>query len=181
MYNIRNKTFEVLKIMDSFNEQLVKIKKSGLVQFCQIFIWAFAILISAACLSFIKYTPLVILVAAAIIYGAYRLNGLLNIEFEYILTNGTVDIDKITNKSSRKRIVSFECNAVESVKKTDKSFKKRTDIKSYMLTDDLNNAYVFEVSTKTTGRCEIVFSPNEKFIDSLKLYIPRSVSNSVWK
>ena len=37
-------------------------------------------------------------------YGAYLLMSMQNIEYEYILTNSEIDIDKIMSKKARKRI-----------------------------------------------------------------------------
>ena len=41
-------------------------------------------------------------------YGAYLLMSMQNIEYEYILTNSEIDIDKIMSKKARKRIASFD-------------------------------------------------------------------------
>lgn len=46
---------------------------------------------------------------AGIIYGAYRAVSSLNVEFEYTLTNRELDIDKITAKKRRKRLLSVDC------------------------------------------------------------------------
>ena len=43
------------------------------------------------------------MVIVLIFYIAYRINTSFDVEFEYILTNGELDIDKITHKRRRKR------------------------------------------------------------------------------
>ena len=46
---------------------------------------------------------------AALIYGGYHLIRSRNIEYEYIVTNGDLDIDKIIARRKRKRIFSANC------------------------------------------------------------------------
>ena len=51
-------------------------------------------------------------------YGAYLLMSMQNIEYEYILTNSEIDIDKIMSKKARKRIARFDCGRAERVLQT---------------------------------------------------------------
>jgi len=169
--------------MDSYKEQIIKVKPTFATYFCKISIWLLAFLIGVASIYFALQLkiPFLMLIAAALIYSAYKVNSMLNIEFEYIATNGSVDVDKIINKSSRKRLVSFECNKVEAVKKYSVDFKKNNSIKTFVCTDDLEDAYIFSVSTKEFGKCDIILSPNKNFIDHIKLFIPRSLVSDWWK
>ncbi len=169
--------------MDSYKEQIVKVKPTFATYACKIMIWVLAVLIGFAGFYFalqMKF-PFLILISAAIIYSAYKVNSMLNIEFEYIATNGSVDVDKIINKSSRKRLVSFECNKVEGVKKYSSDHQKNSGVKTFVCTDDMENAYVFTVSTKEFGKSEVILSPNENFINHIKLFIPRSLVSDWWK
>lgn len=53
-----------------------------------------------------------LVIIALMWYGAYLLIGMQNIEYEYLLTNSEIDIDKIMSKRGRKRIVSFDFKEV---------------------------------------------------------------------
>ncbi len=95
-----------------------KIKTTPAVIVSKVLMWLAAVLIVAACVVFsLSVTPLLLFLAAGAVYIAYKVNGMLNIEFEYVVTNGIVDIDKVINKSDRKRTVSFECRNIESIVK----------------------------------------------------------------
>ena len=103
--------------MDTFFEQIVSIKKSGkaVALFCLVWILALtlcAFLLLTGILGML--TPILII---GLGYGAWWLTSKLNVEYEYIVTNGTMDIDKIVNKSSRQRISSFELDKVERLEK----------------------------------------------------------------
>ena len=56
----------------------------------------------------IGFLPMVIVL---IFYVAYRINTSFDVEYEYILTNGELDIDKITNKRRRKRLMTIHCKS----------------------------------------------------------------------
>ncbi len=160
--------------MDSFYEQIVKIKKTGKYISAFVLIWTIAVIISAVSFLLIGM-PLTIIIAAAAFYGAFRLVGLLNVEYEYIITNGEIDIDKIINKASRKNVVSFSCKEVEEIAKYQSASNKNPQVKTYICTDDLAHAYVFKVSLQQTGRCDVVISPDAKTLEHLKRHLPRSV------
>lgn len=160
--------------MDKFHEQLVKIKPKKSVIFAKSAIWTSAAII--ALLSFFfgtKITPLLFLIGAAALYLAYKANSSFNIEYEYIFTNGTLDIDKIVNKSTRTNTVSFECKNIEEIKKYRKSNPLKSDKKTFICTDDTDNAYIFCVSAEKIGKCRVVFSPDDDIKHCIKPYTMR--------
>ena len=55
------------------------------------------------------------LLLAGMGYGLWWLLTSLNIEYEYSVTNGDIDIDQITAKRKRKRIVSVSGAKIESL------------------------------------------------------------------
>jgi hypothetical protein len=40
---------------------------------------------------------------------------MLNVEYEYIVTNGEMDVDMIQSKTNRKRLISFKCSEIERI------------------------------------------------------------------
>ena len=159
--------------MDIFHEQLVKIKPTATVIASKIIIWTMAGIISAISLyAALKLTPILLFVAAGVLYFAHKSTASFNIEFEYSVTNGVIDIDKIINKSSRKRLYSFECKQIEKIDRYVKDNINKQTIK--VCTDDTDNALLFTVVT-TDGKINILLSPNKKLIEYINIFLPASV------
>ena len=97
--------------MDTFFEQIIAIRKSGKEISLIILIWLAVLLLSAAAFLFLGTLGLIIIFGIG--YGAWWLSSKFNVEYEYIVTNDTLDIDKIINKSSRKRVSSINISKVE--------------------------------------------------------------------
>ena len=101
--------------MDTFVEQIIAIKKTSKTWLAYAGITFAAIMLMTA--AFIFLNSLFIPIDFFIFLGAYKLYMMQSIEYEYIVTNSTMDIDKIIAKSSRKRIVSFDLSAVLRIEK----------------------------------------------------------------
>ena len=114
--------------------------------------------------------------AAGIIYGAWYLNGRLNLEYEYCLTNGDFDVDVITNRSSRKRITAFECKNVESVSRyrKDAPYEGRTVV--FTANDDADVLIAIDVMSKKNGRIVLVIEPNDELYEMFRRCLPRSLA-----
>lgn len=102
--------------MDNISEQLVKINKTPKDLFLASSIWVGAFLLVFLLVLFGLSNPaffsFLLLLCIGVIFGAYKLSKMLNIEYEYIVINRDLDIDKITAQSSRKRLVSIKLNEV---------------------------------------------------------------------
>lgn len=116
------------------------------------------------------------LIAIAILYLSYYLVKNMSIEYEYILTNGDMDIDKIMAKNSRKRVISLKCNEFEAFGKyiAGDENKKTCDIKIFacdsLSSDDLY--YCISRSAKH-GRAFVVFNANERVLTAIKPFISK--------
>ena len=89
--------------MDTFFEQIIAVKKNGKAVAAIIGIWLAAFIVCFLLIMFMGFLgTFSLLLAAGALFGAYKLCTRFNLEYEYIVTNGTMDIDKIINKSSRK-------------------------------------------------------------------------------
>lgn len=169
--------------MDTFFEQIVSIKKSGKSIALFSFIWLFALTLCA--LLFLtgilgSFTPILIV---ALGYGAWWLTSKLNVEYEYIVTNGTMDVDKIINKSSRQRISSFELQNVERLEKFNDHLLLNVKKENIVFACNKNdpNAYLLVASAKDTKVNYIVFSPSEKLQAAIKKSLPKFLSLSAFK
>ncbi len=173
--------------MDTFFEQIVAMRKSAksialilLILVAALAVGAVLMLLSIANMSF---AGICFLAIAGVFYGAYRLVATQNVEYEYILTNGEMDIDKITNRSSRKRKITFRLKDVLRIEKY--SFQNpvvipgaKTEV--YCNKNDERACFVL-LEHKSHGKTVVVFAPNERMMSGMSGYIPRTVANDFFK
>jgi hypothetical protein len=164
---------------DVFMEKIVARKKTGL----DMLIIVATIVISIVAIIFIPSIPYIssmwFLLIAAVIFGAYTLIRARNIEYEYIVTNGDLDIDMIIAQRKRKRIFSGSCKEFDIVAKVGseyfnqdvQSIKTRIDASSSISSAD---AYFFTTNYKSQ-RTLVIFEPNERMLKSFKVFIPRKI------
>lgn len=164
--------------MDTFVEQLVSIKKTTKTYFSYALITITALLIMAVSLYLLG--NLAIIIVFLIGYGAFKLYSMLNIEYEYIITNSTLDIDKIIAKSSRKRIISIDLSSVQRIEKFTGVFTSEIE-KNCIFTCNKNdkNAFVLYYKQETKPQNAFVFSPNEKMLSAMKKYLPHHISENL--
>ncbi|MBO5408543.1 MAG: hypothetical protein J6A61_03975 [Clostridia bacterium] len=113
--------------------------------------------------------------AAGVIYGAYLLWRKLNREYEYIFTNGELDIDVIYGMQSRRRMITVSPRQVvtmgpasslyETMQK-DASIQKKLDFSD----GNLENAYVLVVDSNQLKKL-VLFSPTDHLVESMKFYL----------
>lgn len=160
--------------MDVFCEYIVKVKKNPV----ELTISALGIILAVILLGFslfFLFTPFssfVLLIDAGVVYGAYILITHYNVEYEYILTNGDIDIDKITAKRKRKRVLSFSTKEFEIVApyKQGENYTNVLDLG----TRNYEDAY-YAVFSKDGQKKTLVFNPPQKMIEAMKTYSPRTV------
>ena len=102
--------------MDLFCEYLVKkksmsdnLKRAGLILACAAVCFAIIYFSLFAKRAFISAMP--ILVAAAI-YGTVIFGRNFSLEYEYIFTNGVLDIDVIKGRARRAKLISVPCRKI---------------------------------------------------------------------
>ena len=171
--------------MDTFFEQIVSIKKSGKTMAVYFFIWIGAlILCGLSVLLFLSgfLGGIFILLLAGIVFGAYKLSGMLNIEYEYIITNGTMDVDKIVNKQNRQRILSFDIAKATRMEKYNDGLLVNTNPKDIVMACNTTDENVYLLAYEKNGKqMNLVFSPNEKMQTVIAKYLPKFISNSLFK
>ncbi|MBE6787631.1 MAG: hypothetical protein E7537_04715 [Ruminococcaceae bacterium] len=170
--------------MDTFFEQIVAIKKDGKYIASVLGVWFAALFLCFLTFLFSGYIgSLFILVMAGIIYGAFKLSGLFNIEYEYIVTNGVMDIDKIINKSSRKRLSSFELSDVSRLEKFNAEQIANVDKKNLVVccNPKIDDAYLMVYKKEGKNAEYVVFSPNQKMQGAIIKFLPKFIANSAFK
>lgn len=167
---------------DVFVERMVK-KKLETVDML-IFLGAVLGIVAVSFLGFIigflilPFPMLTVIIAAAAVFGGYKLICLRLLEFEYSLTNGFVTVDKIMNRASRKRMTSFECSSCEDIgvfREEEARLKTRSfDARVFATRDSVREgSWYMIVRSGKTGKTLVVFDPDEEMQEAIKKFIPR--------
>ncbi len=169
--------------MDTIFEQIVSIKKSRKTIILYFFIWIGALALEVlALLLFMSGQALAFLLMVAIVYAAYKLSSTLNIEYEYIITNNIMDVDKIINKSMRKRILSFDLGRVTRMEAYNDGLLKNIDIKDVVFACNTTDSNVYLLAYEQGAKqVYLVFTVSEKMQKALEKFLPKFISNSLFK
>lgn len=169
--------------MDIFLEQIVEkrstgidvLKKVGIV-LAAVIICAFAILILPQISQLLATLNVFIVVAAG--YGAWYLITSMNVEYEYILTNGEIDIDKIIARRKRKRLITVNTRQFTAFGPyRPQEHANETYTSTIMACSSINdpNTYYAVCEHSKFGKCILIFNPNEKIIETAKQFMKRNV------
>lgn len=171
--------------MDSFMEYMITQKKTAKTVLKKIGVYVGALIFSLAACAFMFMFPSMLIgfmpmVVALIFYFAYRINTSFDVEFEYILTNGELDVDKITHKRRRKRLMTIHCKSfIAFAKVGDKEFANEENGEFSRIIDASAKSSTLEdyyaVFYKNGQKIKLVFNPTQKMIENFKIYAPRVV------
>jgi hypothetical protein len=128
----------------------------------------------------LNFIPGIIFAALTIILFIYK--GKLYTEYEYVYTNGDVDIDSIVEQKKRKRLLSFNLSNVQLIAGVDsddyKSFSNKPEkIVKYCIKNTSEKVYV-AIITGGTNRVQLFFTPDEAFLDHCYRKSPRIVKKN---
>ena len=124
-----------------------------------------------------------LIVFAIILFIIWRTLKKMQLEFEYIITNDTLDIDKIVAQKKRIREISFEIKETEEIGKfTPQKFVNPTfdyivRAEKYPLAPE-GNYYIILHHAKYK-RCLVVFTPDDKMLEALKRTLPPRLSREI--
>lgn len=166
---------------DVFFEQIIKKKPTIKERLIKAGILIVSILLS---LIFFRFAlipnsgigSILFLVAVGLLFFAWYLITGLNLEYEYIYTNGEIDIDKISAKRKRKRLLTVRIDSFEEFEKYDvKNFKDKTFDMTFHACSHLldDNVYYAIFKSKQGKKCLLTISPNQKLIDEINTQLKR--------
>lgn len=107
-----------------------------------------------------------------------------NVEYEYTVTNNNLQIDKVMAKRRRKGVLSIDIKKIEGFDKLSENRLKdnRCDKVLYLGTYDNDpEQYRFIVQTKKYGKIMVVFAPNEKVLNAVKMHLKPEVKIELLK
>lgn len=117
-----------------------------------------------------------LLVLAAVWYFAVMLVRKTSIEYEYILTNSNLDIDKIMSKKARKRVISIDFASIDVCAPADAA-GNADGRKVLDLSGDIAGSGVYYADfSKNSVRYRVFFQPNSKILSGIKTANPRLVT-----
>ena len=163
---------EMINIMDRFSEQLVERTGDKKTAFLKGLIVAVALLVIAfvvmlALWSGLTLAPLCLAIVIGAVWLAVYLCQGLDVEYEYIVTNDDLDIDKIMGKRKRKRLMSVDLKSVDEFYPYLNNTELHSDVT--VLADDgtgYDMWYVF-IDTEGNGKIAIIFNPDERTIENI--------------
>lgn len=162
-------------MLDYFTEYIVKRKRSGTdIALTVLIVFGAVIVFLALCyIGLITgLMQILLLLAAGALWGAYILIGKFSIEYEYIVTNGEMDIDKIMQRRKRKRIITVPAKnirSIEPVRVDNTVYKQVIDASK----NDKNATDTYMLITE--DNIKILFNPSEKMLKIFAKFRPQSV------
>lgn len=164
--------------MDVFVEQIVKKPADGKSTALKILIAFGVIIVSIFCLylMLIGIVAALLLVFAAIYGGFYLISGQ-NAEYEYIVTNGEIDIDKIIAKRKRKRLITAKPSKFEAFGKLAdaEDVSGITVVEANGITNEEAEDYYIDFTHDSFGKVRLIFTPTERTLEAIKPFLPRPV------
>ncbi|SDB16223.1 hypothetical protein SAMN02910317_00830 [Ruminococcaceae bacterium FB2012] len=118
-----------------------------------------------------------IIIAGGVMYGGYYLVTSMYVEYEYIITNGEVDFDKIIAQRSRKRLCTVKLSTATAFGVADDN-ADTDNADTYVVAtanDPEMTDYFLRVKHKSLGDTVVFFNPDDEMIELIKQFLPRSL------
>lgn len=117
-----------------------------------------------------------LLLAGGVLFGAYYITTGFDNEYEYLLTNGEMDFDKIIAQRSRKRLITVKLDTAKEFAE----FTENTELDksaSIVSADDNTgeDLWYLRVDHKELGDTYILFTPNEEMREVMTKFFPRQL------
>lgn len=165
--------------MDVFFEQLVKVKRTTASTVLMLLSIATAAALCAVLFWLAGWFPILMVGVVATAYGEWKLLGFFHKEFEYIITNGTVDVDRIIAKSTRNRMISFECTDILRIGRYNHAHPPVTDASEKLICGNKEEAY-FLLVKKNSRKVLLVLNLNDKMLEAIKTSVPKNMVSTLF-
>ena len=160
--------------MDSFFEQIVK-KRKGFAEWAVILVTLVVALALVALSWLMGILPIIVTVGA--IYGAWWLITSRNVEYEYCVTNGDIDVDKIVARRKRTRLVSVSGRKVRALAPYDPNKPLGRFQRTVLVAPSIKEEglWYFTYHSKKNGDTLVVFMPDDRVLGALYDGLPKLV------
>lgn len=159
--------------MDAFCEYMVK-RKIGIKE------WLISalIIIIALVLIFLSlpwlFLGITAVFDAAVVYFSYVLISRFSVEYEYVLTNSELDIDKIYAKRKRDRVLSIDIKKFEICTPVGSQDAEADIVKDF--SSRTGEGAYFALFNDDGKKVKIIFNPSRKMLDIMKMYSPEKIN-----
>jgi len=125
--------------------------------------------------------------AVGLLYGGYFLVTSMNLEFEYSITNGEMDVDKIVAQRKRRRLVTVKWRDIEAFGRYIPSeHAGKTYGTKIFACDTPYNEDLWYCVTRAPQKGQVtqvflVFNASEKMLEAIKKYLPKQILHAVFK
>lgn len=163
--------------MDNISEQLVARSNTGADKAKKILISVGSILIATVLmwLAIVYGIYTLILLVFAILYGGVWLVSNMNVEYEYIITNDELDIDKIIGRRKRKRMITLDLTKTEDFAVYPAEEQISVDATVHASTGYEKDAHYLIVRHDSYGKVMLIFNPNQKTREAIMQEIPNAL------
>lgn len=163
--------------MDNIAEQLVQKRRTGADLIKKVLISLGALILASFFMFIAIYTGFMVSVifAVGILAAGVWMLGSFGIEYEYIVTNNEMDIDKIIGRRKRKRMITVDISNAEDFAPYPSEADITADATVHAYTGSETNAYYLLVNHSSYGRVKVIFNPNEKIREAIMQEIPNTL------
>lgn len=160
--------------MDNIAEQLVVRKKTSADIIKSIGISVGAILVAtilmylAITLSFFS----LVIPAVLVLFGGVWLMGQTNVEYEYIVTNNEMDVDKIIGRRKRKRMITVDLSSATAFAPYPPEDSVSADVTVHASTGLEEDAFCLVTEHGDYGTVYLIFNPNKKIREAIMQELP---------
>jgi hypothetical protein len=168
--------------MDAFIEKLVMKRKKGTDYMVSFGIVTFSFIVAIVALviaSNFSIGQMGLILAIAVVYLGFRFQSRTSVEFEYLVTNGALDVDKIIAQRKRVRIFSGDCrefDAVGKVKSRNHGPHITNGAQVIFAGTDMGSDDLYFASLSYKGKKTVLyFEPDQRMLDSFKRFIPKKL------
>lgn len=167
--------------MDHYNEQMIQKQTQSKDVVLRVVIVAVALLIvalSAFTSVLFGFLPL-ILVGAGAVYLGYILFCNTFVEYEYIVTNNDLDIDRISGKRKRKRLVTVKLNTVKEW--GEYTGNEGNGAAATVMASDASgyDAWYIIADHAKLGKIMVIFTPSEETVTNINFGVTHSVKKKL--
>lgn len=162
--------------MDTFVEQIIYRKKTKTQVALAALIMALTSILVVMLFLFLRSLAFVLMLPLGWLMW-WLLSGM-NIEYEYCITNGDIDVDRIVARRKRERVVSVALKKVESAGRYEPEKWQGRQVDRLVFaapSEKEEDLYYFSYRSKKRGYTLVVFQPNERVMEAFVKSLPRLI------
>ncbi len=164
--------------MDNYAEYMVKKRPDSRDNMKKALILILLVLLCAASIAFMILTQIVFIlfITCALICGGYFLLSGLSVEYEYAVTNGEMDVDKIIARRKRVHLITVQASKFEAFGEMTDDVADDENRTLVLCSDNLGEGeYYADLTTEEYGPTRILFTPNDSVREALEASLPRQL------